>query len=71
LNRVTKPVSSSDIDVVEPEPETEKPKFRTDNLSSLNKEQRKFAGRIFAIIRDVLDPTTAENLILKIEEELK
>jgi molecular chaperone HtpG len=71
LNRVAQPVSSSDVDVAEPEPETEKPKFRTDNLSGLNKEQRKFAGRIFTIIRDVLDPATAESLIQKIEEELK
>lgn len=53
-------------------PETDsKPKFRTDNLSSLNKEQRKFLGKIFSIIRDVLDDKTAEQLINKIEEELK
>jgi hypothetical protein len=49
----------------------EKPKFRTDNLSSLNKDQRKFLGRVFSIIRNVLDANTAENLIQKIEEELK
>ena len=48
-----------------------KPKFRVDNLSSLNKDQRKFLSKIFIIIRDVLDNETAENLIQKIEEELK
>lgn len=53
-------------------PETNhKPKFRTDNLSSLNKDQRKFLGKIFSIIRAVLDDSTAEQLINKIEEELK
>lgn len=48
-----------------------KTKFRTDNLSSLSKEQRKFLGHIFSIIKDVLDSETAENLIQKIEEEIK
>ena len=48
-----------------------KPKFRTDNLSTLNKEQRKFLGKIFSVIRDVLDENTAEELIKKIEEEVK
>ena len=48
-----------------------KTKFRTDNLSTLNKEQRKFLGRIFSVIRDVLDEHTAEELIKKIEEEVK
>lgn len=71
LTRVAQPVSSMNVGVGELELGTAKPKFRTDNLSSLNKEQRKFAGRIFTIIRDVLDPVTAENLIQKIEEELK
>ena len=48
-----------------------KPKYRTDNLSSLSKEQRKFLGRVFSIIRSVLDESTAHQLIEKIEEELK
>jgi hypothetical protein len=51
--------------------EDEKVKYRTDNLTSLNKEQRKFLGRVFSIIRDSLDSGTAESLIQKIEEELK
>lgn len=54
------------------EPEFDsKPKFRVDNLSKLNKEQRKFLGNIFAIIKNVLPNETAENLIRKIEEEYK
>lgn len=48
-----------------------KPKFRTDKLSNLNKEERKFLGKIFTIIRGVLDEQTAAQLINKIEEELK
>jgi hypothetical protein len=52
--------------------ETEtKPIFRTDRLSKLNKEQRKFLGNIFGVIRNVLPRETAELVILKIEEEYK
>lgn len=70
LNRIVQPASSH-VDEAKHEPVSEKTKFRTDNLSSLNKEQRKFVGRIFTIIRNVLPQETAENLIQKIEEELK
>ncbi len=59
------------VDTLELPEINSKPKFRTDNLSTLTKEQRKFLGRIFSIIRDVLDEKTAEELIKKIEEELK
>ena len=48
-----------------------KPIFRTDKLSRLNKEQRKFLGNIFSVIRNVLPKETAELLIQKIEEEYK
>jgi len=48
-----------------------KPVFRTDKLSKLNKEQRKFLSNIFATIRNVLPMETAELLIQKIEEEYK
>ncbi len=45
--------------------------FRTDKLSKLNKENRKFLGDIFTIIKNVLPKETAELLIQKIEEEYK
>ena len=45
--------------------------FRTDKLSRLNKQERKFLGNIFTTIRNVLPKETAELLILKIEEEYK
>lgn len=48
-----------------------KPVFRTDKLSKLNKQERKFLGNIFTTIRNVLPKETAELLILKIEEEYK
>lgn len=48
-----------------------KPIFRTDKLSKLSKEQRKFLGNIFSIIKNVLPKETAELLISKIEEEYK
>lgn len=50
---------------------SEKPVFRTDKLSRLNKQERKFLGNIFTTIRNVLPKETAELLILKIEEEYK
>jgi hypothetical protein len=70
LSRVVKPETKEKIESVEVL-NYEKPKYRTDNLSSLNKDQRKFLGKIFSIIRDVIEPNAAEELIKKIEEELK
>jgi len=49
----------------------DKPIFRTDKLSKLNKNDRKFLGEIFIIINDVLTKELAENLISKIEEKYK
>lgn len=70
LNRVTTN-SPLKVEIVElPEPNT-RPKFRTDNLTKLTKEQRRFLGDIFRIIKNVLPNETAENLITKIEEEMK
>ncbi len=57
-------------DNVEPQIE-EKTVFRTDRLSRLNKQERKFLGNVFTVIRNVLPKETAELLILKIEEEYK
>ncbi|MHB8208656.1 ATP-binding protein [Mucilaginibacter sp.] len=51
--------------------EDAKPKFRTDKLTKLNKEQRKFLSDVFRIIKNVLPNDVAENLIIKIEEEMK
>lgn len=48
-----------------------KPIFRTDKLSKLNKDQRKFLGNVFRVIRNVLPKETAELLIQKIEEDYK
>lgn len=71
LNRVSHSTSTVGVNISYPKHEGEKPKFRTDNLSSLSKDQRKFASRIFVIIKNVLPKDTAENLIQKIEEELR
>jgi len=71
LSRIVNEDVKSGIDSIVLPVSDRKPKLRIDNLSSLNKEQRKFTGRIFSIIREVLDPDIAENLIQKIEEELK
>ncbi len=49
----------------------EKPIFRTDKLSKLNKNDRKFLGEIFTIINNVLTKDLAENLISKIEEKYR
>lgn len=48
-----------------------KTKFRTDSLSKLSKEQRKFLSDIFGIIKNVLPSDLAEELIKKIEENYK
>ncbi len=72
LDRVIQSDDKNKIDDISIKNEDDcKPKFRTDKLSSLNKEQRKLVGRIFSIIRDILEPDVADNVINKIEEELK
>jgi molecular chaperone HtpG len=58
------PVSTEEIIV-------EKPKFRTDKLTKLEKRDRKFLGEIFTIINNVLTKDLAENLIKKIEAKYK
>jgi hypothetical protein len=70
IKRVANPKMREKIEDVEVV-NSERPKFRTDNLSSLNKDQRKFLSKIFSIIRDIIEPNLAEELIKKIEEELK
>lgn len=71
LKRVVDSEAKKNLDSITIPEEDKKPKFRTDNLSGLNREERKFLSRILGIIRKVLDPNTAENVIQKIEEELK
>lgn len=71
LNRVVNQETKANVEMISITQDEKKPKFRTDNLSNLSKEERKFLGRVFTIIREVLDLSTSENLIQKIEEELK
>lgn len=71
LNRTINQNDKLNIDKVVLPENGVKTKFRTDNLSSLSKEERKFLSSVFTIIRNVLDQETAENLIQKIEEQLK
>ena len=76
VNKILRSVVSSDsINTYSQKNEINDPcgktKFRTDKLSSLNKEQRKLVARIFSVITNVLDKEIAENVIRKIEEELK
>jgi molecular chaperone HtpG len=69
---IEKRISNVNIEVKEKETETkEKPTFRTDKLTRLNKNDRKFLGEIFTIINNVLTKDLAENLIQKIEEKYK
>lgn len=46
-------------------------KYKTSVLSSYSKKERKLISKIYQIIKDVLDPDTAEDLVNKIQEELK
>jgi len=49
----------------------ERTKYRTDNLSKLNKNDRKLVSRIYKIIDDKLTPDLAENLKYWIEEDFR
>lgn len=68
LDRVVKYVQTIQEDLPKIE---EKPVFRTEKLSRLNKEQRKMLSRVFGVINKVLDKERAELVIQKIEEEFK
>ena len=74
INKIIERATSNHTLSVKEDLETEvdtKPVFRTDKLSKLNKDQRKFLGNIFRVIRNVLPKETAELLIQKIEEDYK
>lgn len=71
LTRVAQPEATNIETSVIDTDKQDKTKFRTDKLSRLNGKERRFVGKIFTIIRDVLDNGSAEDLICKIEEELK
>lgn len=71
IERVATLNSLSLTNRIEVEDIDKKTVFRTDKLSRLNKQERKFLGNIFTVIRNVLPKETAELLILKIEEEYK
>lgn len=49
----------------------DKTNYRTDKLSKLTKQERKLVSRIFGVIRRILTPDLAENLIVKVEDEFK
>jgi molecular chaperone HtpG len=74
INKIIEHATSNHTLSVKEHIETEigtKPVFRTDKLSKLNKDQRKFLGNIFRVIRNVLPKETAELVIQKIEEDYK
>ena len=51
---------------------TQKPKkILVDTLSSMNKKERKLVSKIYEIIKKNLENEVAEELINKIQEELK
>lgn len=47
------------------------PVWQTDKLSKLSKKERKIVSEIYEVVRNVLTPDLANNLILKIEEKFK
>ncbi len=47
------------------------PKWQTDKLSKLSKKERRLVSEIYEVVRNVLTPDLAHNLILKIEEKFK
>lgn len=58
-------------EINEAEIENKKPKegVRADKLNKLSRAERKLVSEIYAIIQNLLDPETAENVIRKIEEK--
>jgi len=48
-----------------------KPTWQTDKLSKLCKKERKLVSEIYEVVRNVLTPDLAQNLIMKIEEKFK
>ncbi len=48
-----------------------KPKFLTDDLTKLSRNDRKLLSRVFTVIDKVLSKETADNLKLKIKEEFE
>lgn len=61
----TRPIQDIEIE------EDKKPKFFTDKYTWLDKSQRKLLSRVFGTIENVLPKELAQNLIAKIDEELK
>lgn len=70
LNKVVKPGVMESVDTLTLPKTNGKPKLRADNFSKLSSTQKDLLGRVFSVIRDVLDEKTAENLIQKIEEDI-
>lgn len=52
-------------------PQNGKPAWQTDKLSKLSRKERKLVSEIYEIVRNVLPPELAKNLITKIEEKYK
>ncbi|MDF7812857.1 ATP-binding protein [Hymenobacter sp. YC55] len=50
---------------------SDKPIYRVDGLSKLNKSERKIVSQVFEVVNKVLAKDLAENLIQKIEEKFK
>lgn len=46
-----------------------KKKYKSHKLSALNRKEQKLIGEVYEVIRTILTPDLAENLILKIEEK--
>lgn len=61
----TRPIQ--DIEIIE----DKRPKFFTDKYTWLDKSQRKLLSKVFGTIENVLPRELAQNLITKIDEELK
>jgi len=70
LNRVAPISVTAKVESIEL-PSNRKTKLRVNSIVGLKKDERKLIGKVFGIIREVLDPNTAENLIQKIEEDIK
>ena len=69
LNKVAPISVTSKVESIEL-PANRKTKLRVNSISGLKREEKKLLAKVFGIIKEVLDPNTAENLIQKIEEDI-
>jgi len=69
LKKVAPAKNANNIEAIQI-PAKRKVKLRVNSIRGLSKDEKALIGKVFLVIREVLDPNMAENLIQKIEDEI-